>query len=519
MFLLPFSLAVFTLVSAQSPPQVCGDGVVQSPNDDGQFEKCDEGSAVNGDINSACTATCGEKMLGWAWADNFGWLSLSCQNLLSCGLVDYYAQISEENKILGWAWSENIGWICFGETCGGQGGASPTGGWQANIDPAETENPKVRGWGKILSLGDGGWVSLGCDNDSPPCSGSNYQTRLIKDNFGEEPNIIQRSTLSGWGWNSDNAGVGIGWIQFNPPVGLIPPWLQTKYGDIYARGGLTGLTPPGFNATYRILANGQVSQFYSAKGNELFLDPSFGPIDFPTPATRFSNILGKLDVPSLLCDFAGSSTCLNRFGTTVVNLGAPGQAFGPRTLLGGKIYYNDGNLTIDDAIEFLNGENFENGAGTVIIDGDLMITADLTYDSTDALERFRNLAAAAWIVRGDLKIGPNVKDLAGNFIVLGNGTSAAPNNCDPSEEVPGCGQIYSCEPFNAILCDQNRLSVSGLLMARKFYLKRTFIDETEEVPLGSELIIYDGRLLANTPPGLTDFAKALPIWRSGTFSQ
>ena len=58
------------------------------------------------------------------------------------------------------------------------------------------------------------------------------------------------------------------------------------------------------------------------------------------------------------------------------------------------------------------------------------------------------------------------------------------------------------------------------MMAKIFKFDRTFTD-LQGVPLpgGSEIIIYDGRLLANTPPGLGDFAKALPIWRAGTFER
>jgi len=134
------------------------------------------------------------------------------------------------------------------------------------------------------------------------------------------------------------------------------------------------------------------------------------------------------------------------------------------------------------------------------------------------LTKFRNLASVAWIIKGDLKIAPEVKELAGNFIVIGNGSicSADPEVSSPADA--GCGQIFSCGSLTE--CD-GRLTVLGLMMARKFYFKRdlTEAEKKEAVIQGSELIIYDGRLLANTPPGLGDFAQALPIWRSGTFSQ
>ena len=301
----------------------------------------------------------------------------------------------------------------------------------------------------------------------------------------------------------------MGWVWFNPDISGILPWLQTKYGDIYAGKGLSGSEAPGYNATYRILANGAIDRFRSAQGLDLWVDENFGPINFPTPETRYSNVLGQLDIDGLICDFGTGSTCINKYGKTVKKISDQGGLEEP---LGGKIYYRDGSLSINSPIEFKNAAGFVNGAGTVIINGNLAINVDTTYDDSDALTRFRNLATVAWIVRGDLQIGPNVKELAGNFIVIGNGVSA----CDPDNEVPGCGQIYSC--YNSAQCG-NRLQVSGLMMARKFYLGRTFTDRFETPAEGSEIIIYDGRLLANIPPGLGDFAQSLPIWRSEIFSQ
>lgn len=527
------SLVTFINVRAQSANTFCGDGIVQSPNTAGQYEKCDDGNGTSPIETDKCTATCGAKLMGWAWSDNIGWVSLNNKNCQPtyldsslpndiCGPqnVTYYTQATNNNEIQGYAWSDNVGWVCFGTTCGG---SPPVGILAAKITADNLENPAVTGWAKIISLNDQGWVSLSCLNDVS-CNNLDangqpitYQVRLGQATFGTE----QRLTLAGYSWNDLS-----GWLEFNATASGIPAWLQTKYGDIYARGGLQGLKSPGYNATYRILSSSGaiISEFTSQQGSDTFwISPQFGPINFPTPETRYSNVLGKLDVDGMLCSFNSQPTCNNQFGKTVVDLSVPSQGLKSSQLLDGKIYYYKGNLTISNPITFLKGSTFENAAGTIIIDGNLTIKSDIFYDNSDTLTRFINLPSVAWIVRGDIKIDAAVKDLAGNFIVIGNKT-AADCSTDPNTEVNGCGQIYSC--YNTIAGSRYNESqrgtscsaafkVSGLMMAKKFYFDRTYKDLVN----GSELIIYDGRLLANTPPGLTDFAKALPIWRSDVFAR
>lgn len=56
------------------------------------------------------------------------------------------------------------------------------------------------------------------------------------------------------------------------------------------------------------------------------------------------------------------------------------------------------------------------------------------------------------------------------------------------------------------------LHVSGLFIASGFNFDRKYTLNLE----GAERIVYDGRVVANTPPGLTDFTKALPIYQRVT---
>ncbi|MAF13489.1 MAG: hypothetical protein CMI53_01175, partial [Parcubacteria group bacterium] len=531
-------------------------------NDDEENEKCDEG----GDT-TWCTDQCGQKFNDWAWGDTLGWLSLSCESGepgVSCTPNQYFVQLTSNNEVIGFAYSDNIGYVCFGTTCNIGGTVTPPAGTlAATLDFDDPQNPQVKGWARAINLtntlGEDTWISLNCLNDSS-CGTSDYRVRVSLTDYGkcsvatsqtcsidsdcpgsESCNVVeQHLALNGWGWNGVDGGggndKGLGWINFNPPLSPLFSFLQTEFGDIYALGGLTGATEaPTYNATYQILANDTITQFSSARGSA-FVDDDFGSIAFPSPETSYSNVLGQIDVNSLKT--CSGIPCRNKFGDEVVTITDQDDIPDSSTpaSLEGKIYYINGSLSITTAKEFLNGavNSFENGAGTIIVDGDLTVAADITYDDSDNLEKFRNLASVAWIISGDLIVRPNVKKLAGNYIALGSGTKHCAGEvtacsddtdcsgkcvvgCDPNIAIAGCGQIYSCE--GAGNCSADRLTVSGMMMARKFYFERTFSDDTETPVRGSEVIIYDGRLLANIPPGLGDFAQALPIWRPGVFTQ
>jgi len=551
--------STMTVYGQEEPSEkICGDSKVDKPNDDGVYERCDEGGETE-----SCTAQCGQKLFGWGWGDTFGWLSLNSDNCnyLECDIPasvcqdagNYYVQVEADtnqadDNLKGWAWSDNIGFVCFGASCdstqicqfsGGScnaadyGLAAPANGWRALVE-SKNENPEVfAGWGKVVNLGDQGWLSLNCDNSDatggPYCNTAEHLMAVIEKDLGcrDTGQLKKVPMLSGFAWNDQIDGVGLGWVSFDPEISPLEPWLQTKYSDIYSRLGVRSKTgeAPGYNATYLILAKGAIVDFISARG-DAWLDPNYGPIDFPTPQTRYSNVLGSLDVDGILCSFIDGQ-CVNAYSQKVLAIDSmsdlPAQVGLPlNKYLSGNIYYADDSLTIDEpgAIQFTNQTGFGNGAGTIIVNGDLTVNSNIIYDNTDRLTKFRNLASAAWVVKGDLKIGPDVTDLAGNFIVLGDSAieKCPPDTGDERQELASCGQFYSCYPNSPASCASYPLRVSGLVMAKKFYFDRTFVDKYAAVKEGSEIVIYDGRLLANIPPGLADFAEALPIWRSGTFA-
>ena len=53
------------------------------------------------------------ELTGYVWAENIGWVSLSCENTSSCGTVDYGVTNDGSGNLSGYAWGENVGWISF----------------------------------------------------------------------------------------------------------------------------------------------------------------------------------------------------------------------------------------------------------------------------------------------------------------------------------------------------------------------------------------------------------------------
>ena len=449
---------------------------------------------------------------GWAWFSNFGWVSLSALNHFGSPPADCSGQnnsaygliLKPDRSLCGWAYSSNFGWVCFGSSCLGLpqefGATIPPGGWQAQVIE-ESGNFVVYGWAKALFLGDEGWLSLNCKNDeffsigSSHCFQSNYKTLYDS----------TVPTLAGFSWNNNDNNRGAGWLGFNPEV-YDQPWLETKFGDIYAKGGISAVKPPplGYaNATYQILANGNIINFSSLQCPDLpcnWIDPNFGPIDFPSPTNRYTNILGRLDLDGLITKVNGN---LNKYGQEIVDIDQAIDIGFPNGILGGKIYYHLGDLDINVALEFRSGSAYnsnDSGAGTVIVNGDLNIYADVDYNNQFVIQRLINLASLAWIVKGNIYISSEVEKLAGAFVSLG-----AEGCSDPS-----CGVINT----GAFTSPDKPLEVSGLMIARQFYFQRQYLSALR----GAERIIYDGRILANIPPGLEDFAGALPIWREGIFT-
>lgn len=92
---------------------------------------------------------------GWIWAENIGWISLSCTNTASCSTVNYGVTNDGAGELGGFAWSENAGWVSF--ACENTMSCAFID-YGVVVDPATGE---LSGFAWAENLG---WISFSCVN-------------------------------------------------------------------------------------------------------------------------------------------------------------------------------------------------------------------------------------------------------------------------------------------------------------------------------------------------------------------
>ncbi len=316
----------------------------------------------------------------------------------------------------------------------------------------------------------------------------------------------KKNRLSGWAWGTlhkevgtGNCGsnLGVGWLAFHATgTGVFAPWLESSYGGIYSSSGVgsagTFRPPIGkYSATYAIHTGGTITNFYSASGSQ-WESQGYDVINFPDATKNYSSILGKIDFPGLQAGTYGNTESI----TSAADIDS---------VLGGKVYVHEGHLTISSPLTFSGGSaGTPNGSGTIIVRGNLYINDDIAYNMA-AVAKLKYLPSVAFIVLGDVIVDSDVTSLVGAYVVLGDGT---PATCPAlSDASSGCGRFSSGTTGSGSTDDS--LLVSGLVVAKQFKLERLF----SSLDMGAERFVYDGRLLANTPPGLQDITQALPEWQ------
>lgn len=207
----------------------------------------------------------------------------------------------------------------------------------------------------------------------------------------------------------------------------------------------------------------------------------------------YSNALSTLDVEGMIA---------GKYGTVVTIANDSYFNTNSSLLLNDRVFYDADNLILDNstAQQFLAGTNAtESGAGTIVVNGNLTINRNINYQQGN-LTNLINLPSVTWIVLGDVVVDPTVTEIVGNFFVLGNGVTTCPSL---SEAAAGCGR------FSSGISADNSLEVQGLVMARQFSLQRSY---TDPLNTPAELFFYDGRLIANVPPGLDELTESLPFF-------
>lgn len=265
----------------------------------------------------------------------------------------------------------------------------------------------------------------------------------------------------------------------------VPAWIQSKFGNVYAQQGLNASSSvliTGQSATYCLTTQGTITGFTSQAGCAE-TGTQAEKIVLPSGELGYAGTLGTLDI-------AGIKN--GRYGTVVVT--PPGVVTLP-ALLGGKVYHVTGNATLN-VTTFSNGTvQTDRGNGLLFVEGgNLTITGNISYPAVNNITFLRNLASFGVIVTksgvtgGNIIIQPSVSKIVGAYFAeesISTGT-ACPGATTCVAEVP--------------------LDVFGLFAAHQFNLQRSYRDPAR----AAEVVSFDGRSVANPPPGMADVGKSLP---------
>ena len=264
--------------------------------------------------------------------------------------------------------------------------------------------------------------------------------------------------------------------QQNAPI-CTPAWLQAKYGNVYAQQGIiadvaTG-APSKSKASYCLTSKGTITGVQSDRS--CVESGSSQSISLPSITTNYQGTLGTLDIKGILS---------GRYGIVIPFIGALPN------MLGGKVYYATGDVTLS-ATSFQNGTlQTEIGTGLLIVEGgNLTITGNLGYASQSLSQHLKNLASFGVIVKKKVPNGP------GGSIIIQPGVTQI------------VGAYFAEDTFQTATNGADQpLQVLGMVAAHKFNLQRNY----RNVNTPAETFVFDGRASVNPPPGMQDVSKTLP---------
>lgn len=264
--------------------------------------------------------------------------------------------------------------------------------------------------------------------------------------------------------------------QLFDPV-CTPAWLSAKFGNVYAQQGISGTASKPSTATYCLTSNGAITGFTSGSG---CAEATSGAISLPKTGTGYKGSLGSLDIPGILA---------GRYGTVKELVVGGGDITAQvDSLLVGKVYHVVGNVSLNAKI-FQNGvAATQRGNGLLIVEGNLNIIGNLDYQAVGAVSSLRNLASFGVIVKkngavgGNITISPTVTKIVGAYF---------------AEESISTGSVGPVDV---------PLDVVGLMAAHQINLQRNYRDPAR----AAETVTFDGRAVANPPPGMADISQSLP---------
>ena len=285
------------------------------------------------------------------------------------------------------------------------------------------------------------------------------------------------------------------------PGDVLAPFLRTQRGSVASNGGVFGYDALAgtSNATFLVQANGVLSHFTSQTGTLPNYTSQQAVCTAPGQGERPGGVDWRRTMIANIIKL--NSGTKNTTHTNTGPLLNPGGG-NPRGKLDGSGAGRNGNVwvvgspTVPEDLTISNPIAFK-GVGTILVFGDLTIGpgADLTYQPDTG-----GVNSLGVIVVGNLNIDPTVSNLVGSYYVLDSQPSVDANGCPQNIDI-----AKNSRGTVSTGASSNRLNVQGLMVAGKFDFLRYFTNPSDSEADPAENVYYDGRVLANTPPGFGTF--------------
>ncbi len=273
------------------------------------------------------------------------------------------------------------------------------------------------------------------------------------------------------------------------PGSVLAPYVRTGRGDVGSNSNIQGYLGGDNNATFAITAKGQLQNFNGANGPQI--------TGYTTPDTQIgctNEIQGGLDWRRTMIRNFNSITA----AATQAIPAAWSQSGGTLDVdLAGKTWYAPSNLTINRPLRFT-------GVGTIAVRGNLTINGNLTYqaDAGQINSLGVIVVPSAAGTGGNVAINAGVTQLVGSYFALDSLPQIDNTGCPVG--IPATGSTSTSGVISTGGGNQ-QLKIDGLMIARYFNFQRYYTDPTDSTTDPAENVYYDGRVVAATPPGFSEF--------------
>jgi hypothetical protein len=326
------------------------------------------------------------------------------------------------------------------------------------------------------------------------------QSLLSDDDGGEFQRTLVPTDTHAWAYykenycdSSDRTGKSINQL----PGTVKAPWLRAQRGSVASNGGAFGYGSGQSNATFLVQANGILSHFTGGTGSLPNYTSKQAVCTAESGLPNAGERPGGVDWRRTMITNTGKLLDTSHHDTaettTTFNSSSGNVTLNPS---GGSNVWVAGSADNPTGLTLGHSESFK-GVGTLVVFGDLNIgpNVSLTYQSDNG-----SINSLGIIVIGNVNIDPSVTNLVGNFYVLDSDVAldddGCPVNIDEAKTTRGRFSTGS---------SANQLNVQGLVVAGAFDLLRYYLDPTDNTTDPAESFYYDGRVLANTPPGFGTF--------------